>query len=118
MMLTWRIFTMARGCWSVATISSLSANPRRLSGITCGFRASLQGLPADRRPAELNDVDLANFHYGAWLLERGYDFKTERESTPLFWDYLRFQRRAITEYFGELADYAREYAASKGRSVL
>ncbi|HEU5098122.1 MAG TPA: hypothetical protein VFU22_03690 [Roseiflexaceae bacterium] len=83
-----------------------------------GFRAYLQGLPADRLPHELRDADLASFHYGAWLLERGYDFKADRESTPLFWDYLRFQRRAITTYFGELADYAREYAASKGRSVL
>ena len=33
-------------------------------------------------------------------------------------DYLRFQRAAITRYFAELADYAREYAASQGRSVL
>jgi hypothetical protein len=83
-----------------------------------GFRAYLQGLPADRLPPALKDANLTSFHYGAWLLERGYDFKTDRESTPLFWDYLRFQRRAITQYFGELADYAREYAASKGRSVL
>jgi hypothetical protein len=83
-----------------------------------GFRVYLQELPATQLPAELRDVELAGFHYGAWLLERGYDFKSNRESTPLFWDYLRFQRRAITRYFGELADYAREYAASKGRTVL
>src|SRR4051794_30507858 len=83
-----------------------------------GFRAYLQGLPANRYPPELKDADLTNFHYGAWLLERGYDFKTDRESIPLFWEYLRFQRRAITGYFGELADYARTYAGSKGRSVL
>jgi hypothetical protein len=82
------------------------------------FRAYLQALPAERLPSELRDVDLASFHYGAWLRERGYDFKQNRETTPLFWDYLRFQRRAITRYFGELADYAREYAAQKGRDVL
>jgi hypothetical protein len=82
------------------------------------FRAYLQELPADQLPPELKGADLASFHYGAWLLERGYDFKTSRESTPLFWHYLRFQRGAIARYFGELADYAREYARSKGREVL
>ncbi len=83
-----------------------------------GFCAYLRELPDGERPRELDGVDLDTFHYGAWLLARGYDFKTDRESTPLFWEYLRFQRRAITRYFGELADYARAYAASKGRSVL
>ena len=83
-----------------------------------GFRSYLQDLPPEEAPAELGSTDLRRFHYGEWLLERGYDFKTNRESSPLFWDYLRFQRRAITRYFGEIADYAREYAASKGRTVL
>src|SRR3954452_9278080 len=58
------------------------------------------------------------FHYGEWLLEQGYDFKDRREETPLFWDYIRYQRGQIKSYFGELADYAREYAASRGREVL
>src|SRR3954467_15806347 len=58
------------------------------------------------------------FHYGEWLLEQGYDFKDRREETLLFWDYIRYQRGQITRYFGELADYAREYAASRGRAVL
>ncbi len=83
-----------------------------------GFRLHLRSLPADDLPPELSGIDLDTFHYGAWLVERGYDFKTNRESTPLFWDYLRFQRRAIARYFGEITDYAREYAASKGRTVL
>jgi hypothetical protein len=83
-----------------------------------GFSAYLRDLRPEERPTELSSTDLATFHYGAWLLERGYDFKTDRESTPLFWDYLRFQRQAITRYFGELADYARAYAAEKGRSIL
>lgn len=82
------------------------------------FRQYLQALPADQLPAALNGVDLSTFHYGAWLLAQGYDFQANREESPLFWDYLRFQRGAITRYFGELADYAREYAASQGRSVL
>jgi hypothetical protein len=86
---------------------------------TCmrGFRAYLRELPPAERPDELADEDLGSFHYGSWLLERGYDFKSNREATPLFWDYLRFQRRNIAVYFGELADYARQYAASIGRQV-
>jgi hypothetical protein len=86
---------------------------------TCmrGFRRYLAELSEGDRPAELGDADLETFHYGSWLLERGHDFKSNRESAPLFFDYLRFQRRNIARYFGELADYAREYAASVGRDV-
>ncbi|QIG43337.1 hypothetical protein G5V58_11685 [Nocardioides anomalus] len=81
-----------------------------------GFRAYLSGLPA--LPSALEGVDLATFHYGEWLLERGYDFKEGRETTPLFGDYYAFQCRAITTYFGELAAYAREYARSVGREII
>lgn len=83
-----------------------------------GFREYLEQLPGDQKPPELADVKLDNFHYGEWLLARGYDFKDNREDTPLFWHYLRYQQGAITRYFAELADYTREYAASQGRSVL
>ena len=82
------------------------------------FRAWLQALPSDRLPEALKDTDLETFHYGSWLLERGYDFKSERESTPLYWDYIRFQRQTIVGYFAELADYIKEYGRSKGRDVL
>jgi hypothetical protein len=75
-------------------------------------------LPPDQRPAELEGVELDSFHYGEWLLAQGYDFKVDREETPLFWDYSRFQNRAIKHYFAELADYARAYAAGQGRSIL
>src|SRR5918994_667747 len=83
-----------------------------------GFRAYLHSLPAEDLPAELRGADLTTFHYGEWLLARGYDFKSNREATPLFTHYLRFQRAAITRYFAELADYARDYAASQGKQVL
>ena len=83
-----------------------------------GFRQYLKELPEEQLPAELHGVDLDNFHYGDWLLAQGYDFKTNREETPLFYVYHRFQIRQITHYFGELADYARQYAAEKGRKVL
>ncbi|MGH2640550.1 MAG: hypothetical protein ACRDGO_02500 [Actinomycetota bacterium] len=82
------------------------------------FRAWLQALPADRLPEDLKDTDLETFHYGSWLLERGYDFKSDRETTPLYWDYIRFQRETIVGYFAELADYIKEYGTSKGRDVL
>jgi hypothetical protein len=82
------------------------------------FRAYLQALPADELPADLKGADLETFHYGSWLLERGYDFKANRETTPLYWDYIRFQRKTIVGYFGELADYIKEYGRSKGRDVL
>jgi hypothetical protein len=81
------------------------------------FRLYLQSLPVDQLPAELEGTDLGRFHYGEWLLEHGFDFKSNRETTPLFWSYIRFQRTAITRYFKELTDYARVYAAAKGRSV-
>jgi hypothetical protein len=80
------------------------------------FRRYLAGL--DRTPPELHDVDLETFHYGEWLLAQGFDFKEGRERSPLFEHYMRFQRGAITRYFGELADYAREYGRSRGRDVL
>jgi hypothetical protein len=79
------------------------------------FRAWLQGLPADELPEVLEDTDLDTFHYGSWLLERGYDFKSDRETTPLYWDYIRFQRETIVGYFAELADYIKEYGRSRGR---
>jgi hypothetical protein len=81
------------------------------------FREHLRALPEGSLPAELEGEDLSRFHYGEWLKERGFDFKQGRERTPLYWDYLRFQRRAIVGYFRELADYAREYGRSKGRDV-
>jgi hypothetical protein len=83
-----------------------------------GFRAYLQALPPAQVDIALDGLDLATFHYGEWLLEQGYDFKSGRESTPLFGDYYAFQCRSIKTYFAELADYAREYARSVGREVL
>jgi len=80
------------------------------------FREYLAGL--DPAPAELEGVDLPTFHYGEWLLRRGYDFKEGRERSPLFEHYMRFQRGAIARYFGELADYARAYARGRGRDVM
>jgi hypothetical protein len=86
---------------------------------TCvrGFARHLQALPADELPEELRGRDLAGFHYGEWLLAQGHDFKTGQQATPLFGQYLAFQRANVTRWFAELAGYAREYAASVGRQV-
>jgi hypothetical protein len=86
---------------------------------TCmrGFADFLAGLPAGELPEELRGEDLAGFHYGRWLLERGHDFASPQAGTPLFGQYMDFQRANITRYFAELAAYAREYAASVGRDI-
>jgi hypothetical protein len=83
-----------------------------------GFRQYLKELPAEQLPTDLRKTNLDVFHYGEWLLSQGYDFKTDREEVPLFWEYHRFQIRQIFRYFSELADYIRQYAAEKGRTVL
>jgi hypothetical protein len=40
-----------------------------------GFRSYLANQNPATRSAELDGTDLDTFHYGSWLLERGYDFK-------------------------------------------
>jgi hypothetical protein len=86
---------------------------------TCvrGFREFLQEMPEGDRPAQLAGEDLSSFHYGEWLLARGFDFKGNWSSTPLFYDYTDFQQRNIRRYFAELATYTREYARGVGREV-
>jgi hypothetical protein len=83
-----------------------------------GFRQYLKNMPEEERPSELQGEDLGTFHYGEWLLAQGYDFKANREQTPLFFEYHRYQTRQVYRYFSELADYIRAYAAERGRKVL
>jgi hypothetical protein len=83
-----------------------------------GFREYLVGLKPSSVDIALDGVDLTTFHYGEWLLEQGYDFKSGRESTPLFGDYYAFQCLSIKKYFAELAEYARSYARSVGRDII
>jgi len=86
---------------------------------TCvtGFREYLRALPADELPEPVRGEDLSTFDYRTWLLERGFDFMTDRHATPLFAEYIAFQQANIARYFEELATYAREYARSRGREV-
>jgi hypothetical protein len=83
-----------------------------------GFRGYLQAQPEAERDPALAGVDLSTFHYGDWLLERGYDFVERRTESPLFGDYYRYQCSAIQQFFHELADYARAYGREQGREVL
>ena len=87
-----------------------------------GFREYLvrldqSDIPEPDRHA-LADLDLDTFHYGEWLLEKGFDFKEGRESTPLFGAYYRYQCAAIRKHFHELATYVRDYGRAQGRAVL
>ncbi len=87
---------------------------------TCvrGFRAFVQELPQEDLPEDLRGRDLSGFHYGRYLMERGFDFRSGWATTPLFYDYARFQQRNIKRYFGELAEYARDHARNTGREIL
>jgi hypothetical protein len=86
---------------------------------TCvtGFGEYLRALPQEELPESVRGEDLSSFDYRTWLLERGYDFVTDRHLTPLFPQYIRFQQGNIARYFEELATYARDYARSRGREV-
>jgi hypothetical protein len=64
-----------------------------------GFRLYLEERPQDVLPSEMDGINLKPFQYGVWLKDLGYDFKSNRENTPLFWEYHRFQQRAIKQYF-------------------
>jgi hypothetical protein len=83
-----------------------------------GFRDYLCSLPTEKVPAELRQEDLTAFDYGSYLRQRGADPRRDGASTPLMWEYFTFQRKAITDTFLELADYARHYASSRGRELL
>jgi hypothetical protein len=83
-----------------------------------GFRDYLQAMRPSAVDIALDGVDLATFHYGDWLLDRGFDFKDDQSSAPLFGDYYRYQCQAIKKHFAELADYARAYGREVGRDVL
>lgn len=86
---------------------------------TClrGFREYLMAIPEAERPEAIKGEDLSTFHYGEFLLERGFDFRSNYMNTPLFFDYMAFQKRNIRRYFAELAEYTRDYAASVGKEV-
>lgn len=82
------------------------------------FRAYLQ----ERKKAGTLDpkiyegIDLENFDYQRYILEKGYSHPNE---SPMFRDYYEFQMRAVKKHFTELVEYARDYARrTQNREIL
>ncbi|MBE5794515.1 MAG: hypothetical protein E7323_07530 [Clostridiales bacterium] len=64
---------------------------------------------------EWDGIDLDTFHYGEYLKETG---STYPEGAPFYRDYWEFQVRHVRKYFGELADFIRQYGREKyGREI-
>lgn len=64
---------------------------------------------------EWDKIDLDTFHYGEYLKKHNCTFP---ENAPFYREYWEFQVRNVRRYFGELADFAREYALQKhGRKI-
>lgn len=66
--------------------------------------------------AEWDGIDLDTFHYGEYLKEHSCTYP---QGAPFYKDYWEFQVRHVRKYFGELADFARQYGKEKyGRDIL
>ena len=64
---------------------------------------------------EWDGIDLSTFHYGEYLKKTG---NTYPEGAPFYRDYWEFQVRHVRKYFGELADFIRQYGKEKyGRDI-
>ena len=64
---------------------------------------------------EWDGIDLDTFHYGEYLKKTG---STYPEGAPFYRDYWEFQVRHVRKYFGELADFIRQYGREKyGRDI-
>ncbi len=80
------------------------------------FTAHLKALrEAGELGSEWDGIDLDTFHYGEYLKSHNCSYP---EGAPFYRDYWEFQILQVRRYFGELADYAREYALEKhGRKL-
>ena len=84
-----------------------------------GFRAYLQEQDAAERDPQLAGVDLDTFHYGEWLLERGYDFQEDRQGSAAVRRLLPLpvpRHQGATS--GSSPTTSREYGRQQGREVL
>jgi len=79
------------------------------------FRDYLASL--DVVPEELSGLDLSTFDYRGWLTGQGFTDRPSAMRLPLHQHFLRFNLRAMQRHFREIADYIREYAAERGRTV-
>jgi len=65
--------------------------------------------------AEWDGIDLDTFHYGEYLKEHNCTYP---QGAPFYKEYWEFQVRHVRKYFGELADFARQYGKEKyGRDI-
>lgn len=80
------------------------------------FTQHLKSLRAEGKLGTAWDgIDLDNFHYGEYLLAHGCEFNGD---APFFREYWEFQVRQVRQYFGELVDYAKDYAReTQGREL-
>ncbi len=66
--------------------------------------------------AEWDDIDLDTFHYGEYLKAHNCTYP---QGAPFYREYWEFQVRNVRRYFGELADFIRQYGREKyGRDIL
>lgn len=65
--------------------------------------------------SEWNGISLETFDYGEYLKANGHTFP---QGAPFYRDYWEFQVRQVRRYFGELTDFARNYALERyGRKI-
>ena len=65
--------------------------------------------------SEWDGIDVDHFNYKEYLLEHDSPYP---EGAPFFKEYWEYQVTQVRRYFGELADFARDYAMEKyGRKV-
>lgn len=84
-----------------------------------GFTEHLRALKADTLPEEVQQALAdSDFHYGRWLLAQGKTGIDADDRDFLTDSYARYTQRTAAESFAVLTGYAREYAASLGRTVL
>jgi hypothetical protein len=82
-----------------------------------GFAEYLGRKPAHSLPADVAEA-LPGFDYRGWLLAQGRVGFDPTDPDLLADSYLRFLQERVAINFAELAGYAREYAASRGRKIL
>jgi len=86
------------------------------AGASARLHEAVPRIPprAAGRPAAegARGTDLGTFHYGSWLLERGYTSRRTGDD-PLYWDYIRSSGRTIVKYFAELSDYIKSTGARR-----
>ena len=69
----------------------------------------------NRLSAEWDGINLDTFNYQDYLIQGGYSYP---DGAPFFRDYWEFQVYQVRRYFGELVDFAKNYAKEKyGRDL-